>query len=401
MSMRLSGSLSLQTSGFPLAIKHGGTSQSTAINALNALLPAQYNQTGKILSTSGAYAVWHALPSLTPDGDNTRIQFNSNGAFNGSIDFRLDKITGEIFASGTYLNKGVRISGSPDTHQSVNLQTNRIDRWILQTDASPETGSRTGSNFELIVVDDTNSKTTVFEISRASLAVDFKVAPTVNGVPQEVGGGSVSSVSAVGTNGVLVSGSPVTLAGTIDLSLGSITPDSMTTFGPVSGTNLSGINTGDQLFSLYGSVISPSGSTTLATTLIQGNLSPQTSAFRKITVISSGLLTASLPVTDSNITTTLGYTPSLGMMTSIIPWAVQLAVARTMYVITNVAASTIALPDNPSANDEVWVMVTNGLSTNMIARNGSTIMGLAEDMMLDMRNYTYKLQFTNNSWRLL
>lgn len=60
------------------------------------------------------------------------------------------------------------------------------------------------------------------------------------------GSGTVTSVSATGSNGIGVSGSPITASGTLALSLGAITPTSVVSSGAISGTNLSGTNTGDQ-----------------------------------------------------------------------------------------------------------------------------------------------------------
>lgn len=58
--------------------------------------------------------------------------------------------------------------------------------------------------------------------------------------------GTVTSVGISGSNGIGVSSSPVTTSGTIALSLGAITPTSVAASGTVTGSNLSGTNTGDQ-----------------------------------------------------------------------------------------------------------------------------------------------------------
>jgi hypothetical protein len=58
--------------------------------------------------------------------------------------------------------------------------------------------------------------------------------------------GTVSSVGAIGTQGVSISGSPVTASGNISIGLGAITPTSIAAAGTVTGSNLSGTNTGDQ-----------------------------------------------------------------------------------------------------------------------------------------------------------
>ena len=80
----------------------------------------------------------------------------------------------------------------------------------------------------------------------------------------------------------------------------------------------------------------------------------------------------------------------------------QAAVAGSHYILTNVAATTVTLPATPASGDTVWVTWTNTLTTNVIARNGQTIMGLAEDMTLDATtNGTVQLRFVSSSWRVL
>ena len=60
------------------------------------------------------------------------------------------------------------------------------------------------------------------------------------------GTGTVTSVGVTGSDGIVVSGVPITTAGEFSLSLGSITPDSVSASGTVTGSNLSGTNTGDE-----------------------------------------------------------------------------------------------------------------------------------------------------------
>ena len=75
-------------------------------------------------------------------------------------------------------------------------------------------------------------------------------------------------------------------------------------------------------------------------------------------------------------------------------WALQSTAAPTLYVVTgtthtalksshvemtNAGASTVTLPSGPTAGDWVWVGFTNGRRDNILARNGSNIMGLAEN----------------------
>ena len=60
------------------------------------------------------------------------------------------------------------------------------------------------------------------------------------------GSGTVTSVNATGSDGVSVSGGPITSSGSLTIGLGAITPTSVASSGNVTGANLSGTNTGDQ-----------------------------------------------------------------------------------------------------------------------------------------------------------
>lgn len=78
----------------------------------------------------------------------------------------------------------------------------------------------------------------------------------------------------------------------------------------------------------------------------------------------------------------------------------QTAVAGNHYLMTNVAASTLTLNVTPTNNDEVWVTFTNGLYTNNIARNGSTIYSDASDFLINAGVLlTWKFKYLNGTWR--
>lgn len=79
----------------------------------------------------------------------------------------------------------------------------------------------------------------------------------------------------------------------------------------------------------------------------------------------------------------------------------QTATAGSHYVLTNVAATTVTLPASPASADTVWITVANDLATNVIARNGNTIMGLSEDMTLNSAYASVQLRYVNSSWRIV
>ncbi|MDR6768617.1 hypothetical protein J2W88_003921 [Acidovorax delafieldii] len=77
----------------------------------------------------------------------------------------------------------------------------------------------------------------------------------------------------------------------------------------------------------------------------------------------------------------------------------QTAVAGNAYRLQNVAATTLTLPASPSDGDVVGVYAVNLLQTNVIARNGQSICGLAEDMTIDTPYFPIVLEFrTGYGW---
>lgn len=126
------------------------------------------------------------------------------------------------------------------------------------------------------------------------------------------------------------------------------------------------------------------------------------------TAVAAAVFAATLPSQSGNGGKTI-YTDgataswqSLGGPVTVVSGTTQTAVAGNHYVLTNVAATTVTLPASPSSGDTVWVTWSNTLITNVIARNGNTIMGSASDMTLDtVTNGTVQLRYVNSSWRLV
>lgn len=67
------------------------------------------------------------------------------------------------------------------------------------------------------------------------------------------------------------------------------------------------------------------------------------------------------------------------------------------YLLTNVATTTVTLPEAPVPGDTVWVTPGNGLITNVVARNGEKIMALAEDMTIGSPYRTVLLRYVNST----
>jgi len=73
------------------------------------------------------------------------------------------------------------------------------------------------------------------------------------------------------------------------------------------------------------------------------------------------------------------------------------ASAGLHYILTAGSAATVTLPASPTISDTIYVTVANSLTTNVIARNGKPIQGIAEDMTLNAPYASAQLRFTDNT----
>ena len=74
------------------------------------------------------------------------------------------------------------------------------------------------------------------------------------------------------------------------------------------------------------------------------------------------------------------------------------AVPGVNYVLT--ASLTLTLPASPVAGDRVGIQNSSGTTTAVVARNGSNIMSLAEDMTFDRLNAGITMMYadTTRGW---
>ena len=74
---------------------------------------------------------------------------------------------------------------------------------------------------------------------------------------------------------------------------------------------------------------------------------------------------------------------------------------RTVFCVT-ADSQTVTLPASPAAGNEVVVINGGAFTSTVVARNGSNIMGLAEDLTLDVEYgaMTFIYIDTSNGWRV-
>jgi len=71
------------------------------------------------------------------------------------------------------------------------------------------------------------------------------------------------------------------------------------------------------------------------------------------------------------------------------------AAVNKHYVLTAATAATVTLPASPTISDTIYVTVANGLTTNVVARNGQNIQGLAEDLTLNATYASVQLRYSD------
>lgn len=98
------GTLAVSFSGTALPIANGGTGQTTAPNAINALLPDQTSNSGKFLTTNGTVASWAA------SGGFSLLVFESTPVGAGAADAVLT-VTG-LLATDTIISVSQKVRGA-------------------------------------------------------------------------------------------------------------------------------------------------------------------------------------------------------------------------------------------------------------------------------------------------
>ncbi len=121
-------------------------------------------------------------------------------------------------------------------------------------------------------------------------------------------------------------------------------------------------------------------------------------------IIGYGDIVLQTPLVSGTNIKTVNSTSLLGsgnIATSYVPTST--AINKTLvpfeHCLVTAAGLTITLP-TAVAGDEVAISVSDFTDT-ILARNGSTIVGVADDLVIDIANMTVTLRYVVSSWRIL
>jgi hypothetical protein len=200
MGVLFAGNILVQSNGGPLPIVSGGTGQTTATDAINALLPSQTSNSGKILTTDGTDVSW------TTASAGTVTNVSVSGGTTG-----LTTSGGPITTAGTITLAGtLAVANGGTGFTTTNSAFNNL---------AP---SQTGNSGKFLTTDGTNT-------SWATVSA---------------GSGTVTSVDVAVNNGITISGNPITTSGTLTFGLNNITPTTVsTTSVQVTNSGSNSINT--------------------------------------------------------------------------------------------------------------------------------------------------------------
>ena len=189
-----------------IPIANGGTGQSTANNAFNALAPSQTGNTGKYLTTNGTDSSWAANP--------------------------LGTVTSVAATAGT----GISVTGSPiTTSGTLNITNTAPDQTVVLTAGTGISTSGTYPNFTITntspssggTVTSVTGTSPVVSSGGNTPAISMPAATTsVNGYLTSTdwttfnnkGSGSVTSVAATVPSVFSIAGSPITTSGTLAIT---------------------------------------------------------------------------------------------------------------------------------------------------------------------------------------
>lgn len=238
--------------------------------------------------------------------------------------------------------------------------------------------------------------------SSAALRAEFDLV--------EAGFNKLPTLAGNGNKLIVVNSGGTALDATSSVPSGISFTNPAITGGTINGTVIGGVTPAAGTFtSLSATSASISGGTFASPTLTGVPTAPtavtgtSTTQIATTAFVTAAAFNSALPGQTGNagkFVTTDGSNASWAYATpalNVVSGTTQAAVNDSHYVLTNAAATTVTLPATPAAGDVVWVTVGNGRTDNVVARNGSNIQSLAEDLTLNAAYAAVQMRYINST----
>jgi hypothetical protein len=340
------------TMGGILGIANGGTGSNTREGALNDLLPPQFGNAGYVLTTDGSNTSW-TNPS---QGAVTRIVAGSNVTISPTTGVGVVTINSTGGGGG-----GGGLTGLQEIDDISGSFNGAITTFSITVSGGQPIPDGPGTGQLVIAVGGVlQTPGDAFTFNNATDTLTFTAPPPAG----------VSFTGYVGGNA-----DPIT--------------DILTT-SPISGGGSSGQVTIGMAASGVSAGIYTSPNLTI-------------DAYGRITSASNGVGIPSQTNQETKFLTTNGTSPSWGALRTPDVTATGGLTVANDYVVVTAAGQTITLPASPYSGAVVTVVVAGTFLDTVVAGNGQNIMGLAEDLTLDIANAALQFTYTGNAtqgWRI-
>jgi hypothetical protein len=310
-------------------------------------------------------------------GTNTNLIVPANKKlyfiYNNSTGAVTVKVTGQTGVSVAAGDKVILVSNGTDIVQATS--------YITSTPSSLSLTNLTATSATITTLTSTSAGITT--LTGSSMNVTTATHASANITQLQSTSATITTLTSTSANITTLSGTTATYTSATVTNLGSTSANITTLTGTnFSATSLTLTNalrvaeggTGVDSTPTNGQLLIGNGSGFALSTLTAGTGMTITNNAGSITLASAGL-----PVVT--VTSSTAISASAGFH----------------YVLTAGSAATVTLPGSPSSGDTIYVTVANSLTTNVIARNGKNIQGIAEDMTLNAPYASAQLRFTDNT----
>ena len=291
--------------------------------------------------------------------------------FNNSTGAVTVKVTGQTGVSVAAGVKVILVSNGTDVVEATTYLTTTPASLSVTTLTAASANITTLTGTSMNVTTATHASANITTLTGTSMNVTTATHASAN--ITTLTGTTATYTSATVTNLNVTS---VTLSN-LSIASANITTLTGTNFSATSLTLTNALRvaeggTGVDSTPTNGQLLIGNGSGFALSTLTAGTGMTITNASGSITLSSAGLPTI-------NVTASTAIT----------------AVANNHYVLTAGSAATVTLPSSPSSGNVVWITVANGLTTNVVARNGQNINSIAEDMTINSAYAGIQLRYAD------